>query len=78
VAAPASEIASRLQAQFGAHVSLSGYTLAAATLAPGDILQITLFWQTDAALTERRRDRTNSGGRYRFLTPGAACGLYSY
>jgi hypothetical protein len=53
VAAPASEIASRLQAQFGAHVSLSGYTLAAATLAPGDILQITLFWQTDAALTER-------------------------
>jgi hypothetical protein len=51
-AAPAAEIASPLRARFGV-ISLLGYTLQSAALSPGDILQLTLFWQTDRALTER-------------------------
>jgi hypothetical protein len=41
-----------LRAQFGA-IALLGYTLQSAALSPGDILQLTLFWQTDATLAER-------------------------
>jgi hypothetical protein len=36
-----------------AHITLEGYTLQTAELSPGDILQLTLFWQTNAALGER-------------------------
>jgi mannosyltransferase len=57
VSTPATEIATRSGAQFSVntqvHISLEGYTLQAGELSPGDILQLTLFWQTDAALTER-------------------------
>jgi len=54
---PAAEMTTPSGAQFaasaGAHVTLDGYSLQAAALSPGDILQITLFWQADAALTAR-------------------------
>lgn len=54
---PAAEMTTPSGAQFaasaGAHVTLDDYSLQAAALSPGDILQITLFWQADAALTAR-------------------------
>jgi mannosyltransferase len=57
VSAPATEIATASGAQFEvsaqAHITLAGYALQAAELSPGDILQLTLFWQTDAPLSER-------------------------
>ena len=40
-------------ARFGDHLILDGYTLATQQLAPGDILQLDLFWRTNAKLTER-------------------------
>ncbi|PID85064.1 MAG: hypothetical protein CSB13_09990 [Chloroflexi bacterium] len=51
--APATEIETPTQIKFGDHISLSGYTLAETELAPGDILQLSLFWLTDAALEQR-------------------------
>jgi mannosyltransferase len=63
VAEPAAAIATRSGARFttpsGATITLEGFTLASSTLAhgdtmsPGDIVQLTLFWKTDAALKER-------------------------
>ncbi len=57
VSTPATDIATPSGAQFAvsatAHITLDGYTLQSAELSPGDILQLTLFWQTDAPLTER-------------------------
>lgn len=52
-ARPASEPVTRLDARFGEHIALDGYALAATEARPGDILQLTLFWRTDAALAER-------------------------
>ncbi len=52
-AAPATGIATPSGARFGEHITLEGHTLQSNALAPGDILQITLFWRTDAALKER-------------------------
>ena len=52
-AAPATEIAVPIAANFGDHISLQGYTLAHNELAPGDILQLTLFWQTNSRLDQR-------------------------
>jgi hypothetical protein len=52
-AAPASEPQVGLEARFGEHIRLEGFALAPARLAPGDILQVTLFWRADAALRER-------------------------
>lgn len=42
-----------LNLQFGDHITLLGYTLNQDTLQPGDIITLTLFWQTDAPLAER-------------------------
>jgi hypothetical protein len=57
VSTPAAEMAVPIGAQFvvnpQAHITLAGYTLQAEAFSPGDILQLTLFWQTDAPLTER-------------------------
>jgi hypothetical protein len=39
--------------RFGEHITLDGFTLPTARLAPGDILQLDLFWRTDAKLSER-------------------------
>jgi len=41
------------KARFGEHITLDGFTLPTARLAPGDILQLDLFWRTDAKLSER-------------------------
>ncbi|MBP7998027.1 MAG: hypothetical protein KA314_02540 [Chloroflexi bacterium] len=51
--AAATELATPLNLHFGDHITLLGYTLPATTLTPGDIIQITLFWQTDAPLETR-------------------------
>jgi hypothetical protein len=37
-------------ARFGDHITLQAYALSAATLQPGDVLQVQLDWQTDAPL----------------------------
>jgi mannosyltransferase len=52
-AAPAAAPSTLSGARFGQHVTLAGYSRPAGPLAPGDILQVTLFWQTDAPLPER-------------------------
>lgn len=52
-ARPAAAPAVHLAARFGEHIQLQGYTLNAADLQPGDIIQLTLFWRTDAPLTAR-------------------------
>lgn len=45
-------IATPLQVRFGPHIRLNGYTLLSDRLRPGDVLQLSLFWTTDAPLTE--------------------------
>lgn len=40
-------------ARFGAHITLTGYALSADVLRPGDVLGVTLFWQTGAPLEVR-------------------------
>jgi hypothetical protein len=52
-ATPAASPAALSGARFGEHITLVGYALRPAPLAPGDILQLTLFWQTDAPLAAR-------------------------
>jgi 4-amino-4-deoxy-L-arabinose transferase-like glycosyltransferase len=42
-----------LEACFGETIRLSGYALADGRLAPGDILPVTLFWQSQKAIAER-------------------------
>jgi hypothetical protein len=41
------------EVRFGEHITLDGFTLPTARLAPGDILQLDLFWRTDAKLSVR-------------------------
>jgi mannosyltransferase len=40
-------------AHFGEHITLDGHTLSTPQVQPGDILQLDLFWRTDAPLSER-------------------------
>jgi hypothetical protein len=47
------EPAVTLDAQFGAHIRLRGYALTGDQFAPGDILPVTLFWETQAPIPER-------------------------
>jgi 4-amino-4-deoxy-L-arabinose transferase-like glycosyltransferase len=47
------EIAQRTDYTLGPSIHLRGYTLLANDIRPGDILPLTLFWETDAPLTER-------------------------
>lgn len=42
-----------LNLPFGSQITLLGYTLNHSTLHPGDIITLTLFWQTENPLTER-------------------------
>jgi hypothetical protein len=42
-----------LGAQFGPAIQLDGYTLLADALAPGDIVQLTLFWRAVEPISER-------------------------
>jgi len=53
VAAPAAGPQVSVNARFGDHLTLTGYALAPAAPHPGDIVQLTLFWQTDAPLDLR-------------------------
>ncbi|MBK9051019.1 MAG: hypothetical protein IPL78_08915 [Chloroflexi bacterium] len=50
---PATDMNTPLNLRFGDSITLLGYTLAETNLAPGDIVQITLFWQTDTPLETR-------------------------
>ncbi len=43
----------REDVRFGDHITLDGFTLPTQQLSPGDILQLDLFWHTDATLNER-------------------------
>jgi hypothetical protein len=47
------EPASIHDARFGEHITLHGHTLAGDEFAPGDILPVTLFWDTQATIVER-------------------------
>lgn len=49
----AAEMQTEVNARFGDSLTLLGVTLPQATLTPGDILQLTLFWQTDRPLDDR-------------------------
>jgi hypothetical protein len=42
-----------LDVHFGDSIQLKGYSLSGNTVAPGDILQLALFWQADAAISAR-------------------------
>lgn len=53
LAHPAASPSTALAARFGESITLTGYSLSSASIAPGDILQLTLFWQTRAPLDER-------------------------
>lgn len=49
----ATQMETAVNVQFGDHITLLGYTLNDTTFRAGDIVQITLFWQTDAPLEQR-------------------------
>ena len=50
---PAREMATAANLAFGPHISLLGYTTNVTAVQPGDILQVSLFWQTAVPLTDR-------------------------
>jgi mannosyltransferase len=52
-AAPPTEMRTRLDVRLGDAILLHGYTLLADRLAPGDILQLTLFWEAKAPIDQR-------------------------
>lgn len=49
----ATEVATVTALRFGDNVTLLGYTLSSRTVRAGDILQLSLFWRTEAALDVR-------------------------
>ena len=52
-AEPAVEMETAVNLPFGDAITLNGYTLASDNLAPGDIVQVTLFWETAVPLPTR-------------------------
>ncbi|MFQ5434920.1 MAG: hypothetical protein ACE5FD_08595 [Anaerolineae bacterium] len=50
---PAAEMATAVNLTFGEHIQLIGYTLGETELKPGEIVQVTLFWQTAVPLDTR-------------------------
>jgi len=50
---PATEMATAVAIPFGDAITLQGYTLGETTLSPGEIAQVTLFWQTAVPLDQR-------------------------
>ena len=50
---PAAEMATAVNLPFGEVITLNGYTLGGTTRQPGDIVEVTLFWET-AVLLENR------------------------
>ncbi|MBI3762718.1 MAG: glycosyltransferase family 39 protein [Chloroflexi bacterium] len=53
VSRQAAKIESPLALRFGDSIALEGFTLKNAALAPGDILQLTLFWRAEKRVTGR-------------------------
>jgi hypothetical protein len=49
----ATEMATAVHLSFGQHITLNGYTLNDDQFVPGDIVQVTLFWQTAEPLNQR-------------------------
>jgi hypothetical protein len=49
----ATEMATAVYLSFGQHITLNGYTLNDDQFVPGDIVQVTLFWQTAEPLNQR-------------------------
>lgn len=49
----ATEPSVRVDVRFGEHITLIGYALDRDSYRPGDVLMLTLFWQTDASLSAR-------------------------
>jgi len=52
-----------LSVRLGEHIRLLGYTLAGTTFQPGDILELTLYWSTDAVLDSRYKVFTQIVGQ---------------
>jgi hypothetical protein len=52
-AAPSAEMDTRVDARLGDTIMLHGYTLLEDHLAPADIIQVTLFWEASASITQR-------------------------
>ena len=52
-AGPAAAMETAVSLPFGDAITLQGYTLGQTTLSPGDIAQVTLFWQTAVPLAAR-------------------------
>ncbi|MAT97890.1 MAG: hypothetical protein CL608_12160 [Anaerolineaceae bacterium] len=51
--APATEMETAVNLPFGDSITLNGYTLGKTMLRPGDIVEVTLFWQTAVSLENR-------------------------
>lgn len=51
--APATQMETPTAVAFGPHITLNGYTLRQMAVQPGDIVQVTLFWQTAVPLNQR-------------------------
>lgn len=51
--APATEMATAVSLPFGENILLDGYTLGETILQPGDIVEVTLFWETAVPLQNR-------------------------
>ncbi|RMG91820.1 MAG: hypothetical protein D6706_17805, partial [Chloroflexi bacterium] len=49
----ASEMTTAVSLPFGSAITLQGYTLPQNTFTPGDVVPVTLFWQTAEPLTQR-------------------------
>jgi hypothetical protein len=50
---PPTEMEEEANVRFGPHISLEGYTLQGESPAAGDIIQVTLFWRSQAAVQTR-------------------------
>lgn len=57
------EIPHQVDYQFGSQIHLIGYKLSASTVAPGEAIGLTLYWQTDAAISERYKVFTHLLGK---------------
>ena len=80
-ALPPSEMKQQLNVRLGDRITLQGYTLQEEAIAAGDILQLTLFWHTEAPIEERYKvfvqmlDPTNHIVGQRDAEPGGGARL---
>ena len=78
---PADAMETAVNLQFGEHIHLKGYTLPANNLAAGDIVQLTLFWETAVPLDRRYKvflhllDKTGQVVAQRDSEPGGNLAL---